>query len=495
MLLLLLRGMLLGMLCGCLSLFLRVEAADEILLYQPVNQNGPETLLICIPGMDVPALAYEPICTGIQKSLSMKAWLAIMSFRSNTVNPIAIERGFDMAVELVQENGFTNVSNSDVFVWAHSAGGAFGTTAVAERGYAGYLLSGSYLFGINFADFPLPVLSIGGELDGLTQTSKVAEDYRVCRDLIFQGRIEEAVTMKSVIIVQGVNHAQMANNYPAPFVFANDFQAEVTLEEAVSQMVSVAAAFIEMHRIQGSGGQAFQYLYDLINETDSLLTPFLMAQDEDEGEWCARSQRIVANLNNDNLLQVANVNEPDFDSFLESKPEMQVVDGVADVVTHNFLNNTIAILQKKALWTKEEKWTEIYSEGSSATEIGCKGKSQEAITQALGTSEYGVDGKCVDVHLAIYDSLIKSFSARTRERYLTKGKQLAFLNDILHARGDLWSNSHLIFDTTQNPVQVIASRLTSPLIPGDFGGATYCKGVPAARIAKWMMHNCLPRGL
>jgi len=93
--------------------------------------------------------------------------------------------------------------------------------------------------------------------------------------------------------------------------------------------------------------------------------------------------------------------------------------GVAHVETHNYENFLPTIL----------------SSGRYATEIGCKSKTQESIVDALDYDGYGPVGTCKEVHLSIYDWVLRNVAPRTRQRFLTREKQLQFSDDAVSATG------------------------------------------------------------
>jgi len=436
-----------------------------------------------------------PLCQATQQYVPFRTWVSIISFPFNTVTVRGIEEGIEQSIERVREQGFKNVSRSDILVVGHSAGGAFGTGPVGEGGYGGMVQLGSVVSGAALPSFPVPTLTLAGELDGLMQITRVAEEFRFCRDLLAAGREEEAIGRIPVVVLPGINHAQMCNGFVQGKILEEDFEPEIPQAEATVYLARVISAFFQMLRVEGAGGNSYNYLKSLVLETQVYVQAFLQAQDDDKGAWCTRTQTIVANLADPSLLSLTNVPEPDYESFKKSKASLEVREGIAYITTHSFENYTPLPEAPKG----EAAGT--FSEGRAAAELGCKTKNQDAVVRELGQVERGDEGSCREVHKAMLEEILKGVANRTRERYEEKGKQVELLPDRDSQTGGEWVETRVEFDRGEeggegSPASLRASRLrTSALIPNEFGGVTYCKKLSAAALASWVLHDSLPRGL
>ena len=335
-------------------------------------------------------------------------------------------------------------------------------------------------------DYAKPILHIGGDLDGLAQITRLAEEYIVPRELLLAGNERAAVYDKPVIFFTGMNHAQMGNGYVTDVLREDDFEAEITQDAATDLLAASAAAFLDLHRTASpaAANAAFALLRAQLAESETMVRFFLDAQQADlAGAWCANGQRLVANLRTDvaGRLDVALVAYTEADPFIESKPSLEVANGTADVVATAYLEYTI----------------ETAVEGTYGYELDCKYKSQEAIANALdlAADAYGAAGTCQDVNAFIYTLAQGSVAPAAAARYAARGRPVVFLPDTVWETGGEWAPSHVVYNDTADGLLVTASSLQSRDGIPVIGGMTYCKGAPAARLAAWILHDALPRGL
>ena len=111
-----------------------------------------------------------------------------------------------------------NLSNKDIFLAGHSLGGIMARESAKKMDLAGLMLFASYLpksdiAGKDFvSSFPIPVLTLGGELDGLTGINYIAREFMEAS----KAKLKLSnIYKKPVILLEGVNHSQFADGYGA----------------------------------------------------------------------------------------------------------------------------------------------------------------------------------------------------------------------------------------------------------------------------------------
>jgi hypothetical protein len=337
--------------------------------------------------------------------------------------------------------------------------------------------------------YPKPVLHLGGDLDGLAQVTRLAEEYRVPQELLRAGDARAAVLSKPVVLFAGMNHAQMGNGYVTDAIRADDFVPELTQAEADALLADHTAAFLDAHRSQADEAvrNAYARLQAGLEATEPLVRFFLSAQEADAaGAWCLNGQRLVANLRADvaDRLVVALESYTDVDLFVESKPSLSVSGGVADVITTAYLAPDATAAPQAV-------------SGAYGYELDCKCKSQEAIANALGlpSDAYGVAGTCREVGAYVYQLARGAVAPHAAARHAAQGRPLVFLPDVVQGTGSDWVPSHVNYTETPFSLEVTASSLQSRDGVPVYGGMTYCKSIPAARAVAWILHDSLPRGL
>jgi hypothetical protein len=91
-------------------------------------------------------------------------------------------------------------------------------------------------------EFPVPTLTIGGELDGLCRISRITE--ALYTQITFDENPDIAASTLPVTVIPGMNHMQFASGEIPPFVKGSDLQHEISEDEAQAIAVADAAAFM-----------------------------------------------------------------------------------------------------------------------------------------------------------------------------------------------------------------------------------------------------------
>lgn len=103
----------------------------------------------------------------------------------------------------------------------------------------GGFLQRKYLTPFNY---PIPTLTLGGELDGLARVTRIVES------LYQQQRQGVSLTQYPVVVLPGVSHFQFAGEGAVPFlVKARDLMPEVTQDAAWQTIASMYFNFVRQN--------------------------------------------------------------------------------------------------------------------------------------------------------------------------------------------------------------------------------------------------------
>ena len=151
------------------------RGSDGILLAPLAGKSGPVKILVYVHGALVNEAHYQTLAKSIQAATPLTLWVGLPSFILDTPNPGTINGAVTGMVKRIVAQGGLNTTVADVFVAGHSLGGVFAPAVVNKYGYAGLLEHGSYVTsGLDITSTRFPVLTLGGELDGLTRATRLA---------------------------------------------------------------------------------------------------------------------------------------------------------------------------------------------------------------------------------------------------------------------------------------------------------------------------------
>uniref|UniRef100_A0A0G4I435 Uncharacterized protein n=1 Tax=Chromera velia CCMP2878 TaxID=1169474 RepID=A0A0G4I435_9ALVE len=141
----------------------------------------------------------------------------------------------------------------------------------------------------NKIDFPLPVLEIGGELDGIVRLTRVAEDAYVFNEQTERGENKDT-SMPSVVLVPGMNHRTLLDQNAVPRqVEQADLEAERDNEEVLQEVARLVRLFTEsVTKVAEPPSEAdLDFLSSTRTSSESLLRPLFSAfgSETGEGSW------------------------------------------------------------------------------------------------------------------------------------------------------------------------------------------------------------------
>ena len=452
--------------------------------------DGPETifldkgesapgLLIIIPGANLAPKDYKNLGQTIAAGTPMS--VSIPGFLGNFPNPLQIKSKVEATITLAKKTK-PNLTNKMVFVAGHSLGGIMARTAAKELDVGGLILLGSYLPKSPMAgtdkiqEFPIPVLTLGGSLDGLTRLTYIAREYSHYLESL-QNQPSEKYR-KPVLLFQDINHSHFAHGGP----LHKDISSPLKTEDAHKLLADHMIAFINLNG-QGPTSEKDKQLLDLaLEQTESQLRGFLTALDQDK-ELCVRSQRSFSGLNEPELSQVQ-IKLETYDNglaFLNSKPHATVIDGanVLDV-------KEISKLPTNLMDVSETQISPLW--------ISCKSKSSEAISARFNIPTQDNGTTCAQINQETIEGAKSLLTPSQLTLFEATGRDIKTGDDITYQTGVTWSSSSLQFVKDDAGSVTIASpslSTSNDINPQQFAGMRYCLHLSPSRAMEWMLVESL----
>lgn len=464
----------------------RLAACGGIVIEPLPEKTGPVKILVYVHGAFVNEKYYQSACRALQSASPLKLWVGLPSFILDTPNPGTITSAVTGMVKKITKQGNLNVSTADVFVAGHSLGGVFAPAVVKSKGYAGLLEFGSYVTqGQDITTTSYPVLTLGGELDGLTRVSRIAVEYAKMVSLPARERLR-----KPVVVLPGVCHSQFCEGVNVTSFGHHDLAPEVSWKEAHEQIASVAAAFltITVNQSAAAVAEATHLFESHWKYTDQLVQGFLSAKGGEEAtssasNWCATVQTSVVAPRNSSSEYTASVRVVNAAELAVSHPSIDAASAPVDVgiVSHAaYALNPI----------------DVSTVPVAATSLTCEMSSEDAI--ALARKQPGAGGKtplpnrCRDANAAAITAAESMVTAPTLARFKAKGRAFSMVDDEVAHTGVGFLSSSLTFDTSSTPVRVGGVALATATSASVFPGVYQCIVLSPAKAIEWMMVDSLP---
>ncbi len=461
-------------------------AENKPIILTPLEKNIAEKLVIILPGASRNSDEYLNFAAQLQRENKGKLWIAIPKYSTTFPNPLEIDGALNSAIESVKMAGFTNASEENSFVVAHSLAGIFAQSNVANKHFSGLILLGSYLpqaipFANNLATYKTPVLTLAGSKDGQTRVTRIAQEVLNLQNILDQEKTsgeKTAAFRKPVVILPGVNHAQMANGVATP----EDLNPDLSYDEATRNLAQTASAFVTANsaeQLMANKTLAKAFLENKILESQNIVQPYINALQRDN-EICAEAQNWLLQNRSDvsELTQTKSSIEGNLFSFAFSKPFIQTQSNAAIVTTKSLIENTQNLL-------------DVSTTPAARSQISCKMKSANAIAASLNFPASMSDNiSCAALNRLTYQTALDTVNVSDRERFLDRGIQLVFEADAKIGSGIQWLPAPLLWNSLGKETRRVS--LQSPLLftePGNgpFDGMQYCKLLAPSRAIEWIM--------
>lgn len=369
-------------------------------------------------------------------------------------------------------------------------------------------------FGENKPVFPVPTLSIGGELDGLVRITRIAEAWYT------QTVLDNS--SNSVFLISGMNHANLISSAIPRSVRSKDLRPEISNLDAISVVSCLIKQFVyPINQVTCLNNNSTEALLDAI--IDSFVEQegnwWFTGNDEEHGasKWAANAQKIMAEplpleyswvtssefhlLSDEGFippyyreqhrpktLYESSSNTLKSTSIVQARYAL-TVDGVFQAGAG--LNAHAVISEEKAALLQSQ--VDLGDDFVSAIELGTKLNSRQKIHNITGFSSPDSldDGdRCKLINDHAVDYAWKMLPEHARMRFSKYGYKLIMDSDMRPriSAGPWWIWSYLTFNDLDDGIHVNSKSGFFPLDSNPYGaGNHYCKLLSPARAMEWML--------
>ena len=446
----------------------RGAAAGALIVQAPDFGGGVNKTLVIVGGASIANDKYAPLGRAIQRfgaANNLSLWVAIPAFPLDTPNRAALPA----KVEEAYGATFAGCAPADVFVAGHSLGGIFSQALVHGSSYAGLVLLGSYLstvYGYDVASFPKPVLTLGGELDGLTRVTRLARELASLEAAAAAGG-ERAKFDKPVGLALGVSHSQFASAVNVTSFGVKDLRPAVTEGAAHAAVGEIVAAFLAFQTFGAAARpDALVALAVAVDELNATLAPFRAA---DDAGRCAAWQRSLA----------ANVSA----AFAVDEDDAASLAGF-DLATPDVAGAAVRVISRAAAPPNPADSSLARVAPSS---VDCKALPEALLLAHFNESAAAAPPACAAANaaaLAAARALLEG--TRALDRYDATGVPFGAFSDRTVATGLGWQAAALDVAAADGAVATSAPLLAT-------ADAALCKLLPVSRAVELALVDGLPR--
>ena len=484
--------------------------ADDVVL-KPLKQSAPEVALVLIQGADIKPEQYVPLAQSVQNASEYALWVGIVECPLDLPAPFDVSTGVDRILSIMRSSGMTATS---VFFAGHSLGGAVLQDYVYNDAKAapGQILLGSFLLRkYRNETYPVPTMTIGGELDGVSRVTRIMEEYyhRVLHSNEEHKKMASAAAFP-VVVVEGLSHMQFASGDPPALVKDRDLQPEISYDEAHAIVGSLMASFVAVRL--GDASQQ-HVIDDALSSTAAFVQPLIAAY-EQEGfynfvppcydtppnpsctigcPWTETAQQIMGGLHEATVVVT--------DAF-------HPVDQINPVHLPHIWNNcsggdapncTLNVTTvSQAIYDELDKLDTGFFP-NSASEIRAKLKSRQAVMQASGMDHVDFNvtddsSLCSLINEASLDWAYMQTTPKTWTRFEKFGERIIMGADLgPYNAGPLWIWDPLHYEKSTDALDRAIVIVQSPMMrtPTDYSihaaaGFHYCKLLSPGRAIEWI---------
>lgn len=478
-----------------------VESEGNILI-EPLAEKSSSLVIkgiVLIPGGKVPIDDYRMAAVAIQKASVSQLWVGIVHCFANLCDPLdPTSLGLNAAVVgLVQAMMDKGLSKSEIFIVGHSLGGVGARHFVdGNTGFAGLGLLGTQYQGdhedfkgtlgypLDLTKFPLPLLVLTGELDGVPFTHA----YNLFRQ---REAASTAVQRSSaVVVIPKMDHSDFCQG----FHVAGDNLSELSPEQATSAIGAVVGAWLDVQSFAASSQEATvasKRLEPFVEATRVLMQPFAAASLMEGTQVCELSQKILSGIPETewNVLQV----------------RATTITGPLSSLEHAHPNYTFVNTDQTALslWVPsypryperaDFSYSALYA---AASDVACKLTSADRIAQLLKRTPVSDDAQptCRNVNermFAIALDFVAASNPAALARFQSQGVSPVFGPDSSTLLGPQWVFTSAL-SVTEKTGSIVSPTLYSSLSSPFYPGNRYCKFLSPARAVEYIMSAALTK--
>lgn len=479
------------------------------IIMKPSKEGIQEIGVVVIQGASITPNKYIPLIQQLQNISKYSIWVGIPEFLLDTPEPLAISRSVNNILTSMNNSGMPKTAK--IFFLAHSLGGIILQDYLASNPSiaAGQVLMGSFLSSkYRNVTYPVPTMTLGGELDGLCRVTRIMEEYYF---RILNAKDADTALMNfPVLLIKGLSHIQFAAGPPPPLVNQRDLKPEISIDDAHEILAGFISSFVAVH--MGDTRIGMMSIVDASHATSVFFNPIIAAY-KMEGfysfkppcnsnppspactignPWSENAQNIMGGL------KTASLKDTDaFHPVYQINPvHLPHVNSNCTAPTSSCVIQTNTVTQN-VYETLDSLDTGFIS--TSANEMRVKLKSRQAVMLAAGYKNVDFntsDGSslCKIINQASFDWALKNADSATLARFQKYGVQMIMGEDEgPYNEGPVWIWKPLSYtdgkDASGRQTRVVQSVMMRT--PIDYpikaaAGMHYCKLLSPARATEWI---------
>jgi len=469
----------------------KIVETDDSLILVPSQKSGPTVAILGLNGAFCDPHVYIGIFQTIQNYSNYTIWAALPKFPYNF--PMFVSSHIATTLSDLQKQG---ADTTNLFVVGHSLGGIIGQGYIADNstGIMGLVLLGKFL-SFDYQDpqvnYPVPVLTISGELDGLTKISRIAMSFnQMLRHPQQKGHLRFPVT-----IIPGAYHSSFITGDIPTQINASDIKPEISNQQAWYVTAQLIDAFVDaqLHLNSSDTNPGAKFLSDYVyGKTYPLMKPLLDAFALEGNPYLYNASlvgytkwvvdNIFDEMNISSATIPTNISSQEHDryQFIFDTPSASVQNGTLNHQTYTY----------KYIGTVEsDDMSNIPYQ--SAYWISVKYKSAEFIYKTANISATPTQMSCKTLNQKAIDQVLATIPAKNLERYQKYGVKLVAGEDTVYSNSISWQFSSIDYQDNGGVMSVSSPRLHTKLDAWFSSGNFYCKLLSPARVAEWIYVDSL----
>ena len=487
-----------------------VQSSDVIL--KPTKQASQQVAVVFIQGAQITPEQYVPLFKAVQAAATnYSVWVGIPEFLADIPDPLTIGKDVEKILSSMLGEGMS--TEAAVFMAGHSLGGTVLQDYIASspKNIRGQILMGSFILRkYRNETYPVPTLTMGGELDGLCRVTRIMEEYY---HRVLHPSSSASVDLFPVIVIEGMNHFEFASGSMPILIKERDLKAEIAFDQAHSLVSSYVVDFIAA-RLGNSTAESI--LTQAVQATGKFVAPLVDAYSL-EGSYHFKPP--CYNNPPSSACQVGSPHTPTAASIVgglkegmirdhdEFHPVTQIPFHLPEILSNCSVSSTSCVVNTSTVSDN------IYEEGdkldtgffsTSAKEIRAKIKSRQVMWMAAGYKNVdfnATDGPalslCKVVNENTYASALNTLTSaagRTLSRFLNYGVPMVMVKDRgPYNAGPLWIFNSLEYTKAKNSTggDIIEVSSATLVTPDKYyiqlsAGMHYCKLLSPARVLEWV---------
>ncbi|GFR93458.1 hypothetical protein ElyMa_002644000 [Elysia marginata] len=479
---------------GVIVTLLGASEAQRIEILKPIRATGDEVALIFTSGVSMYGKHYKKIAQAIQEASELRIWVALNEKAYHAfAGRYRVHKAPEDSIRALKKAGMTSENYIGV---AHGDGGDYHQTGAKTSELKAVILMGSPLpRHEKRLDYPLPLLTLAAELDGITRITRMLVEFEKWKEAVQAS--SENIYKKPVILIEGANHAQFAAGDMPSHIKKNDLTPNITEDEAhrtIGKHVNnFLTALFGSSRTQVD--TAKENLEKSFARSTDLFQPFLELKAMDVGGngngslWTIRLQEYIA----DEFAKQIQVNNRagEFSQFFDSNPTIKTKNNEVVVNTHS-----------RELYRIPGRYTNTNTIRESPSELEVKLKSKDAIWKALallnGTDPENIRTSlrrepvsCKSLNELALEVALNHATPAAQYRYRTQGRPIIFEEDSKSWTELLWSLTDLSMREDQTGLHVTSKSYTTLISERINPGVIYCKLVSPFSALEWVTVDSL----